>query len=92
MHLTQKETVMEIIRHFGGKRKASRAIGVPCATIYRYLEGQEIPERIVRRIEAKTLGKFSYKTLISEKTRCYLELEKFPDSLVEVPDKSYYYS
>ncbi len=85
MHLKQEKTVLELIHHFGSVDKMSKKTGILRPTIYRFLKGQEIPEHIARRIEAKTLGKFNYKTLISEKTRCYLEIEKFPDSLVEVP-------
>ena len=87
MQKIHEETVIEIIRHFGSVTKMSKKLDVPRASIYRYLEGQSIPERIAKKIECKSLGKFPFKTLISSKNRYYLELETFPDSLVQVPIK-----
>jgi hypothetical protein len=57
------------------------------ASIYRYLNGQEVPHHIAERIVDKSRGAIKYKEFFSWKTKYYKEIDVFPASLVELPLK-----
>ena len=85
MKVIQETTVRHIIRYFGSITKMARELGLSRTSIYRYLDGAEIRERVAKRIEDKSERKFRYKSLISTKSKCYLELNNFPGSLIKLP-------
>jgi hypothetical protein len=80
----QETRIRQAIRFFGSITTMANTIGVSRASIYRYLEGGSIPSEIALRIEAKSGKKISYKELIPWKAKYHLELDVFPDSLVEL--------
>lgn len=80
----QETTVRKVIRYFGNITNTAHKLGVSRTSIYRYLEGRPIPSHIALRIEDKSGRTINYKELIPWKAKYHLELDVFPDSLVEL--------
>ncbi|RDH39927.1 MAG: hypothetical protein CFE62_006520 [Candidatus Aquirickettsiella gammari] len=80
----QETMVRQAIRFFGSISNMANTIGVSRATIYRYLEGGSIPSEVALRIEFKSGRRISYKKLIPWKAKYHLELDVFPDALIDL--------
>ncbi len=85
MKVIQETTLRNLIRFFGSITKMANELGLSRTSIYRYIDGAEIRERIAKRIEDKTGRQFRFKSLIFTKSKYYLELNNFPEDLIKLP-------
>lgn len=83
----QEMIIRKTIKFFGTISSMADKLSISRASIYRYLNGQQVPSHIAERIVEKSRGEIKYKEFFPWKTKYYTEIDIFPASLVELPLK-----